>query len=107
MQIIELRGNREAKIRTRNCTLCVPAIHAVTGERRVVAQILHSTAAVRARAISPAEPGHADASTGRKSLSRDHLAHDLVARNYLSMKSYKLTFHDMQIGAAHTASHNA
>src|SRR5580704_3143616 len=61
VQVVERRGQREDKVSASEGVLRVSARDGIASEGGPVAQILHAPFAVRAGAIGPAEPRHADA----------------------------------------------
>jgi hypothetical protein len=60
MKIVKLCREWKNKIRASECILGVSAIHGISGERGVIAQILPPAPAIRAATIHAAHPGNAD-----------------------------------------------
>ena len=85
----------------------VAAIHGVTGEHRVVAEILHASAAIFAGSVRPMQPGDANARSGRESLctvaSFLNDADHLVPGDHRRFARGQFSFDYVQIGPAHAA----
>jgi hypothetical protein len=105
MEVIKLSGQRENEIRASECILSVPAIHAVSRERRVITEILPAAPAIRAAAIHAAHPGNSDArALGQLgSAALNHFAYNLMPGNHRRHSRRQISLHNVQIGAAHTA----
>ena len=85
----------------------VAAVYVVTGEERMVAQVLVAALAVRTDAVGGVKPGRAHAVAhpkARRPLAMGrHRADHLVARHDPVFVGRQFTLNDMQIGSAHAA----
>jgi hypothetical protein len=106
MCVIQARGQRKSEVRAHKNILGIATIHGVTGEDRVVAEILHAVMAVPAIAIDAAHPGNADARSHWQLQGRafDYFSHDLMAGNQARSKRWKISFNDVKVSPTHSAS---
>ena len=81
LQVVEIAGKREHEIRSSQGELGESPIHRAPRERRRIAQVFHSSNAVRARSVDAAHPGNSDSCPERQFRRGpiDDLAHNLVA----------------------------
>ena len=105
MCVIEAGEQLKNEVRARKNILGVAAIHGVTGEDRVVAEILHAVIAVPAIAVDAAHPGNADARSHWQFVGRavDYFSDDLMARNKTWPKRWKISFDDVKVSPTHSA----
>src|SRR4051812_42446063 len=64
MQVVELPGQRGDEIGAGPCVLGIAAVDRITGGRRLVAEVLHSAAAVRTGSGRAADPRPTDTLAG-------------------------------------------
>src|SRR5208337_717927 len=104
MQIVEGCGKTKNEIGAGERVFGVPAVQAVSGECRRIAEVLHVAPAVPASPVGAADPRDAYASSNRELScgAFDDFSDDLVARNQLLAARSKFALDDMQIGAADT-----
>ena len=99
--------DREAEPVVGDRVLRVAAVDLVPGEPRILAEVLAPRAAVAARAVGGAEPGHADPVAGCEPVhdlsGSDDRADNLVARDQGQLGIRQLPVHHVQVGAAHCA----
>lgn len=106
MCVIQARGQRKNEVCAHENILGVATIHGISGENRLVAEILHAVMAVPAIAIDAAHPGNADARSHWQLLGRafDYFSHDLMAGNKARSKPREVSFDDMKVSPTHSAS---
>src|SRR5438876_8016896 len=103
----KILGNRMRKIFANHGMLTIASIDVVSGELRVIAEILKPVAAVATNAISRVQPGNAHAI----SLLYDsdvwadgiHNSDDLVTRNDGKFRQREVSLHNVQIRVADSA----
>ena len=102
---IECRGQRKNKIRASRGKLRVPAIHAISSERRRIAEILEIVPAIPARAVRAANPRHTNVRPNRECAgsSANNFSDDLMPRNQRRAQRGQLAFDNMQISPANSA----
>ena len=123
MKIIKLRGNGKAKVAAGERVLSVAAVYCVAGKGRKIAEIFHIATAIRASAVSAANPGNSDARarletscrasldladgdirpymvTACVNVTRDDFADNLVTRNNSRITWREFTLDNMKISAA-------
>src|SRR2546428_7339950 len=103
MEIIERRRDWEAKISARESVSGIAAVNRVAGEGREVAEVFCIAEAIRASAVSPADPGDAHTCAMRKAIPGDDLADDLMARDDSGIAGREFALDDVQVGAADAA----
>ena len=106
MCVIQARGQRKYEVCACENILGIATIHGISGENRLVAEILHAVMAVPAIAIDAAHPGNADTRSQRQFLGRafDYFSHDLMAGNEARSKRRKISFDDMKVSTTDSAS---
>jgi hypothetical protein len=106
MRAIQARGERKCEVSARKNIVGVAAIHGVSGKNRLVAEVLLAVMAVPAFAIDATHPGNAGTRSQRKlgSSAFDDFSHDLMAGNKTWSKRRKISFDDVKVSAAHSAS---
>jgi hypothetical protein len=109
MCVIQARGQRKNEVCARENIFGVAAIHGISGENRLVAEILHAVMAVPAIAIDAPHPGNADARSHGQLLGPtfDDFSHDLMAGNKAWPERWKFSFDDVKVSATHSASDDA
>src|ERR1035438_7527885 len=97
MHVIEPGRQRKCEVRAHEGIFGIATIHGISGEGRVIAEILHSMTAVPAFAIYATHPGNTDSRSQRqlRRLPVNHLSDDLMARNELLSDWRKISFDDM------------
>jgi hypothetical protein len=87
----------------------VAAVHRISRERRLVAQILHFVTTEPAIAVDAAHPGNADARSDRQVRGRalDDFSDDLMTRGKPRPQRRQIPFDDMQVGATNSASQHS
>jgi hypothetical protein len=105
MCVIQARGQRESEVGAHQNIFGIATIHCIARERRFVAEILHTTTAIRAIAIDATHPRNADTASRRQLQGRafDYFSHDLMARSQAGTKRRKISFNDVKVSATHSA----
>src|SRR5262249_47904900 len=90
VKVVERVRQRKDEVGPGGCKLGVASVYRISSERRGVAEVLHTAAAVRAGAVRAADPRDADP----RAVAHD-LADDLVAGNHGRAHRRQLAVHDV------------
>ena len=106
MQVVQFLRQLEYKIVAGNGILRIPAIDRVSRKHRRIAKIFHPAPTVGTASIHSANPGHAYARAhrqfGRSALY--NVSHDLMAGNQRLFSGRQVSFNNVEIGPAYSAS---
>ncbi len=103
-------GEREAESLVRDGELGEATVDVIPREARRVAEVLGARQTEAALAARPAEPRHPDSRPDlgdTPGTTLEHLPHDLVTGDEWQVRPRQLAVHDVEIGAADTASAHA
>src|SRR5207302_9717165 len=107
MQVVIAVGQRQTKAFVGDAKLGIAAVELIAGEARVDAKVLEAAAAEAAGLVDRAEPGNANADTGRepvRAFARGlDPTDDHVADHEWELGLFQLTVHDVEVGTANRA----
>jgi hypothetical protein len=104
MEKVESFWQRKDEISPYRREFGVPAVHRVSGERRIIAEVFQSVSAVGASSIRSPNPGHPHPCSSRQdlSLASDNLTGDLMSGHYIVAEQRQFSLGDMEISPANT-----
>jgi hypothetical protein len=106
VQIVKSRRKRIHEVGSCQNIFGVAAIHGVSREHGRIAEILETPAAIRTHTIHTAQPGNSNSHPERKRSGGaiDYFPDDLMPRNQRLSFENQLTFDDVQVSPANSAS---
>src|SRR5450755_411764 len=99
MHVIQAGRQRKGEVGADEGILGITSIHRISGEHRLIAQILHSVLTVPAITVYATHPGDANPRSERQLDCRtlDHLSDNLMARNELLFDLRQVSFNDVEV----------